>query len=412
MKTKNKLIFLAFPALLYGESLKEIVDIALLNNNIVNAKVYTQEAQKYTLKASRGNYLPTLSIGGNFQSLNERTPNVAGDIYSGYAKVAWNIYDAGKTYNNVKQNEALLNSKNLDLSAYQKELQKTIVEDFFSIKNAEASLEALNEKQKLLDAELQRVKMFFEVGSTTKDDVEKLQAELSNNLYQIETLKYQILSMQKLLSIKVGKEINTLKESILETPIQLETVQENDTITSLKQQKEALSYSAKGVDDTFEPYITVENTYNSYDYDRDDLNHPAGLDDQNKLMVSLNIKLFDGQVTNNQKKALLMQQKSLNEEIKQLEQIQETNAQLSLAQIETTKAQIQSAKSSLESAQSAYETVLEKYRVGASDNVAYLDALSVKTQAQALYSQAINNLQVAYAYYYYYTNQEIKEYIK
>lgn len=412
MKTKNKLIFLAFPALLYGESLKEIVNIALVNNNIVNAKVYTQESQKYALKASRGNYLPTLSIGGNFQSLNEKTPNVAGDIYSGYVKVSWNIYDAGKTYNNVKQNEALLHSSNLELTAYQKELQKTVVEDFYSIKNAEASLEALNEKQKLLDAELQRVKMFFEVGSTTKDDVEKLQAELSNNLYQIETLKYQILSMEKLLSIKIGKEIQSFEESAIEVPNQITTLKENDTIASLKQQKEALGYSAKSVDDTFEPYITVENTYNSYDYDRDDLNHPAGLDDQNKLMVSLNIKLFDGQVNNNQKKALLMQQKSLHEEIKQLEQIQETNAQLSLAQIETTKAQIQSAKSSLESAQSAYETVLEKYRVGVSDNVAYLDALSVKTQAQALYSQALNNLHVAYAYYYYYTNQEIKDYIK
>ena len=42
----------------------------------------------------------------------------------------------------------------------------------------------------------------------------------------------------------------------------------------------------------------------------------------------------------------------------------------------------------------------------------YLDALSVKTDALAQYKTALNNIQVAYATYYLYTNNEIREYVK
>jgi len=46
------------------------------------------------------------------------------------------------------------------------------------------------------------------------------------------------------------------------------------------------------------------------------------------------------------------------------------------------------------------------------DNIVYLDALSIKTNATALYTKSLNDLEVAYAIYYYYAGQKIKEFIK
>jgi outer membrane protein TolC len=59
------------------------------------------------------------------------------------------------------------------------------------------------------------------------------------------------------------------------------------------------------------------------------------------------------------------------------------------------------------------KTITQKYNAGIVDNVAYLDALSSKTQVQAMYKKALNDLEIAYAiYYYYYNNKNIEEFLQ
>lgn len=408
---KKRVLFLILPAFLYADNLKSLLEFATTNNNIVVSKTLTQEAKNLELESTKSGYYPTLDIGGTYQNLNQRSPGLAGEVYSGYATVGLDIYDGGKRSNLVKQNKALLQSATLDVSSYQKELQLAIVQDFYTIKSIEASLEALKEKQVQLKAELERIKKFYEVGTTTKDDVDKLQAAYSNNIYQIDTTKYQILSLKKLFSIKIGKNVHSFEESNILIPNNIQK-EINDNIQALKANASSLMHSANSINSAYKPQLKLENTYSFYDYDRTDIDHKEGLDDQNKLMVTLNIRLFDNGTTQKQKEAILIQKKALEKEISQLEQIQDINVHLALSKIDTTKAQITSAKSSLDSAISAYETITEKYRVGTIDNIAYLDALSVKTDAKAQYQTALNNLQIAYCSYYYYTNKNIQEFIK
>jgi len=408
---KKRVLFLLVPAFLYADNLKSLLEFATTNNNIVVSKTLTQKSKNLELDSAKSGYYPTLDIGGAYQNLNQRTPGAAGEVYTGYATVGLDIYDGGYRSNLVKQNKALLRASSFDLSSYKKSLQLSIVEDFYTIKSIEASLEALKEKQIQLLAELERVKKFYEVGTTTKDDVDKLQAAYSNNIYEIDTTKYQILSLKKLFSIKIGKKVDTFEESEITIPNNI-TKEIDDSIKALKQNADSLMYSANSLNSTYMPKLKVENTYSFYDYGRTDIDHTEGLDDQNKLMVTLNLRLFDNGTTQKQKEALLVQKQALEKEIAQQEQIQDINVHLALSKIETIKAQITSAKSSLDSANSAYETITEKYRVGTIDNIAYLDALTVKTDAKAQYKTALNNLQIAYCSYYYYTNKNIQEFIK
>ncbi len=408
---KKRLLFLILPAFVYAENLKTLLEFATINNNIVVSKSLTKESKLLNLQSTQSGYYPTIDLGGYYQRLDDKSNGLAGDIYSGYAEIGFDIYDGGKKSNIVKQNQALLQSAILDTTSYQKELQLSIVQDFYNIKSIETSLEALKEKQIQLEAELERVKRFYEVGTTTKDDVDKLQAAYSNNLYQIDTTKYQILSLKKLFSIKIGKKVDTFDESFISSP---ENIQKelNDNINALKQNSSSLIYTANSIDSTYKPQLRVEDTYSIYDYDRTDISHPKGLDNQNKLMLTLSLRLFDNSATQKQKESILIQKKALDKQIEQLEQMQDINVELALSKIETTKAQITSAKSSLDSAISAYETISEKYRVGSIDNIAYLDALSVKTNAKAQYKTALNNLQIAYGSYYFHTNKNIQEFTK
>ena len=142
----KKIALLLVPALFYADDLKSLLDFALSNNKMVQSRHLTQEAKSKELDSAKSSYFPTLDIGAYHQSKNERTPNLAGDIQSGYAKIGFDIYDGGKKSNTIKQNEALLEEASLNTEYYKKSLQLDVVQDFYTIKSTEATLKALEDK--------------------------------------------------------------------------------------------------------------------------------------------------------------------------------------------------------------------------------------------------------------------------
>lgn len=407
----KRLLILAIPALIYAEGLKSLLDFAVANNNIVLSKNLTEQSKFKDIESSISAKYPSVDIGGYYQNLNARSANTPGDIYNGYAKVSVDLYDGKYKQNTIEQRKALFEASKFDTAAYKKSLQLSIVQDFYNIKNTKASIEALEEMQNQLTAELSRVKKFYEVGSATKDDIDKLQAAYSNNAYLVDEAKYQLLSLKKLLSLKIGKKVETIDDSTIIEPIGVKQ-DLSDDVKILKQNAKALSYYADSFSSAYLPKVSLSDTLDFYGYGRYDAAHPRGLDNQNKLMLTVDIKLYDDGLASKQKQSVMIQKMALEKQIDQQIKTQDINVELALSKIKTAKAQIKSAKSSLVSAKSAFETVSKKYEVGSVDNVAYLDALTVRTNAKAQYEMALNNLQADYASYYYYTNKNIQEYVK
>lgn len=409
---KKRWLWLLLPALINADDLKSLLEFAASNNKMVLSKGLTIKSKEKDLSSSKSEYYPTLNLGGSYSRYDERSLYSPGDIYKGSASVALDIYDGGRRSSTISKNKSLLKSAGYSEKAYKKELELSIVEDFFNIKSTEASLSVLQEQQVQLQAEVDRVKRFYAVGSVTADDVDRLQAALNNNAYQIESTKYQILSLKQLFNVKIGKEVNSFEASTIDTPQNIEK-ELSDSISSVQESADALKFGAESINSQYYPTIHLEDSYVFYGYGRSDASgHPKGVDNQNILMLTVNMKLFDFGVASEQKESLLLQKESLQYEVEYLKQTQDVKVALASSKINTVKAQIQSAKSTLESAQSAYKTIAQKYRVGSVDNVTYLDALSVKTNAKAQYETALNNLQIAYGTYYYYTNKNIQEYIK
>jgi len=408
---KAKLLFLVIPAIIYADGLKELLDYANSNNNLIVSKSLTQKAKQQEVDASKSLNSPTIDIGGFYQSLDERTPNMAGDIYSGYAKISYDIYDGGKKSSITKQKQNELKSSQFDTTAFKKSLSLQIVQEFFTIKNIDASLLALDEQRKSLKAQLDRVKKFYEAQLSTKENIDKLQAAYDTNSYNIQSLKFQRLTTRQALELKVGKNISTLDKTkfIKQLDLNLEI---DDNIKSLQAKENSLQNLANSLNSAYLPQVNISDTYNINGYSRSDTLHPDGLDNQNKLMLSLNVRLFDGGSVSKRKQAIMINKQSLNSQIEYKTKEQKMLFDLSKSRIDTSKLKIKSASSALSSATSAYKTIDEKYKAGIVDNVAFLDALSVKTNATALYEKSLNDLEVAYAIYYFYAGKNIQEFLK
>jgi outer membrane protein TolC len=395
----------------YGDNLKELINYTNNHNKLLLSKKLSTKAKTEELKSSQSSSMPTIDIGGFYQSLNEKTPMIAGDIYSGYVKISYNIYDGRQKLSITKQKEDELKSIQFEKIAFQKSLALQIVQEFYTIKNIDATLNSLKEKQLTLNAQLQRVKKFFEANLSTKDDVDKLQSAYDTNSYNIESLKFQKSMALKELELKVGKNIASLDESKFKKHM-LDDMQINDTIKSLEHKKNSLKNLANSVGSVYLPQITISDTYNINGYQRYDTLHPKGLDNQNKIMLSINLRVFDGGTILKSKQALMINSKAIDAQIQYYKQEQKMLYELSISRIKTAKLKIKSAFSALKSAKSAYKTIEEKYKAGIVDNVAYLDALSVQTEALSLYKKSLNDLEVAYAIYYYYAGKNIQEFIQ
>ena len=174
----------------------------------------------------------------------------------------------------------------------------------------------------------------------------------------MESIKLNILTLKLDLSLQVGTKVDSLDKSefIVELGNELELV---DSIKSLEYSKKALKSFSKSIDSIYYPQLKVEDTYSLYGYDRTDAAHPKGLDNQNKIILSANIRIYDNGTVSNEKQAVEINTQALSKQIEYKTQEQKMLHELAEARIKTSKVKIKSASSALVSATSAFNSIIE-----------------------------------------------------
>lgn len=411
MPSRIRILILIVPIFLYGDSLKSLLEFSSKKSDLVVSKTYSKESKQVQVEVRKSTYYPTLDVGAFYQSLNERTPMRAGDTYSGYAKLSFDIYDGGAKSSLLSRSKNEYRASEFDLASTKKSLGLKITENFFNIKSLEATLESRDEARKSLKEQLRRMKRFYSAKLATSDDVDRLQAAYDTNIYEMESIRLDILTIHKALELNVGKKISSLEKSSFKEYAQSK-MQLIDSTRSLMASKEALIDGAQSIDSIYYPNIKIEDRYSAYGYSNTDTTHPEGLDDQNKILLSLNMRIFDMGVASKRKEALMINSQVVNTQIIYANKQQQMQYELAITRINISNIKIKSATSALKSANSAFKTIGKKYEVGIVDNVVYLDALSSQTKAKALYEKSLNDLEIAYATYYYYAGKNIEEFIK
>ena len=406
----KKIVLLLLPFLLYSETLKELILIAQNNNDLVVSKQYTQKSKSKKLASKTSSYFPTIDIGGFYKYDNKVFSFQAGDTMSGFAKIGYDIYDGGKRTSLIESANYSLNSALYDTQAYKKSLALQITQDFFTIKNLEASLDAREEAKKSLQEQLKRTQSFYDAKMATKDDIDRVQADFDTNIYNMESIKFQILSLKSLLELKVGKNILNLETASFHKSIS-DNYETLESIKALMAQNSSILSTANAIDSFYYPNVRVEDTYSIYKFNREDpLVTP--LKNQNTILLTLDIRLFDYGKIAKEKESVLLSTQALKARITHQTKEQKVQYKLSKMRILTAKARIKSAKSAFKAASSAFTTIEKKYNARIVDYIVYLETLTKKMNSKALYKTSLNDLEVAYATLYFYQAKDLKKELK
>jgi len=341
------------------------------------------------------------------------SPGQNGNIY---AAVSVDLYDGGRK-------DAILRSRGFEheaslfeKAAFEKSITLEIVRHYYGIQTLKATLHALQKRAEELKAQIVRVKKFRGAGLSTQEDVDKLVSVYENNNFTLENTKLSLERSEENLKLISGLSAKHLKKNYFAEPrhISFETF---ETIKMLQAQAKAVGENANALDAGYMPQVNLSDTYHQSHFD--DFVSVPGLggdefliDHQNKVTVSVNMRIFDNGKMAKESEAVKYQKLALLSQIDHAKREQRMNYKLAGKSLRTSRAKLKSSKSALKAASSTYEVIRQKFEVGLVDNIAFLDALAQRTLAYARYKETIYDYEVKKSIYYYYAGKDPKEFIR
>jgi outer membrane protein TolC len=412
------ILWMLVPFFIFAQShsLKTLINHANKENELIKAKEINIKSKQKEVDAAKSAYWPTVDIGASHSMLSPNYIASPGQVSSAYASVSMDLYDGGRK-------DALLRGKGFEHEAslfekraFEKSITLEIVRHYYGIQKLKATLQALQERSAELKEQIKRVKKFIAAGLATQEEVDKLQSVYDNNDYTMENTKLLLVTSEENLQLLSGLPAKHLKSNRFKEPenVRFETF-ENTKI--LQANANAVGEASNAIDAGYKPQVNLSDTYNRSHYD-DTVSIPGFsgdgflIDNQNKLMISVNMRIFDNGKMDRESEAVKYQKMALLSQIDYAKKEQKMNFKLAGKSLETTRTKYKSAKSGLKAASSTYNVLKQKFEVGLVDNIAYLDALTQKTLAQARYKETLYDYEISKSIYYYYAGKDPKEFIQ
>ncbi len=412
------LVILVLPLFVFAQShgLKTFINSASKTNGLIKAKEINIKAKREQVEAAKSAYWPTVDIGADYSLSSPNYLVSPGQVGNAYASVSVELYDGGRK-------DALLRAKDFEheaslfeKSAFEKSITLEIVRHYYGIKKLKATIHALEERSTELKAQIARVKKFKGAGLSTQEDIDKLVSVYENNNFTLENAKFRLETSEENLRLISGLSAKYLKRNYFIEPkhIRFEVF---ENIKMLQANASAVGENANAIDAAYMPQVNLSDTYHKSHFD--DLLSSPGIDGsgflidhQNKLMVSVNMRVFDNGRIAKESEAVKYQKLSQLSQIEYAEKEQKMNFKLAGKSMKTNRIKLKSSKSALKAAKSTYDVIRQKFEVGLVDNIAFLDALSKRTLAQARYKETIYDYEIRKSIYYYYAGKDPKEFIR
>jgi outer membrane protein TolC len=410
------LLFMILPLFVFAKSygLRELIDHANSHNHMVQSKSLNIKSKVKEIEAAKSAYWPTLDISAGHVLVDPNNLVDPGQTTSVSAIISMELYDGGRK-------NALLRAKNFEHKAslfekraFEKSIALDIINSYYTIRKLKATLYALQERSKELKIQIHRMKKFKISGLSTQEDVDKLQAAYDNNEYIVENTKLALISNEENLYLQSGLPAKYLKNNSFKEPKNVH-FEPYEKIKILNANAQALAENANAIHAGYMPQVSVSDIYNRSHYS-DTVNVPGmdGLlpEHQNRLMLSVNIRLFDHGKMKRDREAVLYQKMALDSQKKHAQDEQKMNFRIASERLRTVRVKLKSTKSALHASRSTYKTILKKFEVGMVDNITYLDALNNVTLSKARYKETLYDYEISKSIYYYYAGKNPKEFIR
>lgn len=407
-------------------TLQECINYALEKNiQLQQNKISLQESE-IDIKDARASLFPSLSFSTGHNVVNrpyqEQSNTVNGtEIISSDEKTTyngnyslnaqWTLWNGGQRLNNLKQQKTNRDIARLTVSETENTLQEQITQLFIQILYADESIQINRSTLEVSKATYKRGQELFAEGSLSKADLAQLEAQVSDDQYQLvtaeSTWRNYKLQLKQLLELDGSEEFNLVlpelnDENILKMlPSQTDVYQAAMAIRpeiqssrlSIENAKLGISAAKAGYYPTISLSASSSSTTNSASTNNWAQQMKYGWN--NMIGISLSIPIFDNrQNKSNVQKARLQYNTSQLDLINKQKELYSTIEGLWLDALNAQQ-QYVAAETKVKSSQTSFDMVNEQFNLGMKNTVELLteknNLLSAKQQlVQAKYMAILN----------------------
>ena len=409
-----KKIYFTFlvPIFLYSQNLEELVNLTI-ENRLVESSKQNLDALKDEYKSVQRGYLPKLDAGASYSINEHEYPNNPKKRANAYGSLNYLLYDGGKKYDIYDGYETNIKSGEKSLDALKNNLSLTVIQYYFDYLSLEAKKDAKQKEIEQLTAQEDRIGRFYNAGTTTEDELQKIVSRLQNAIVELQEIELNIITITHNLEYITGTQVSITDGSKLQDINNLIQKSPRFDIQALDLSTQSKQSVAQAQKSGYYPTITLDNTFNYYDnnydrknYDTDTNNH------QNVASANMKWNLFSFGQTKYQYESKQKEYLASRSNFEYEKNKADVDLQLALKSYNIAKAKIKSTEATLKAAQSAYEIIKSKFENGLIDNVAFLQSLTEKYDAISQHKKAINDLEVKKATIIYHSGEKLQEYIR
>ena len=398
-------------------SLKDCIQYALDKNiQLRQEKISLQESEE-EVRSAKAALFPSLSFNTGQNIVNrpfqEQSAMVNGTeiiesnnktTYNGSYNLSaqWTVWNGNKRLNNIKQQKTNRNITRLNVSEAENTLQEEIARLFIQILYADESVAINKATLEGSQATFERGEELFNEGSLSKADLAQLEAQVSNDQYQLvtaeSTLRSYKLQLKQLLELNGSQEMNLIlpqpddiqimallpsKEDVYQTALLTRPEIQSGKL-SIENAKLSLSSAKAG----YMPTISLSASTSSMTNNASQNNwaHQMKYGWNNMIGLNISIPISDQRQT---KTAVRKARLQYNASLLTLSDIQKTlYSNIENAYLDALNAQQQykAAGAKLKSSQLSFDMVSEQFNLGMKNTV---ELLTEKNNLQSAQQQCI-----------------------
>ncbi len=403
---------LCLPIFLYAYTLEELVELSH-KNRVVESASHLLNSKERAYESTKNSYLPNIELGATYQNAYEESPSSPQNALKAQASLKYTVYDGGKEQSLYSQLKSGIDSSKMSVEALKMSLSLDISRLYFGYLAFDADKRAKLQEIEQLRAELNRLKLFYEAGSITHDELDKIDSRVKNAMVKLNEIElenqkilyaFEYYTLQKIDLVEDGSHVKFVNEQDPSTRADIKAL-EHSAVSILH---EAQSKKSQNL-----PQVTFNNTlsYNDYYFDNKNLESNFLVETQNIAMVNLSWNVFDFDTVAKSYESKFEEYLSKKSTLEHEKHKADVEYRLAKKSLEIAKLKIDASKSALDAASATYDLVKIRYENRAIDNVAYLQSLSEKFDAQRDYERALLDVEMKKAELIYYSGKDIKEFL-
>ena len=393
--------------------LQTCIDYALQHNITIQRNRISAQSTEEDLKTAKAEWFPSLS--GNVSQRIVNRPNtdngtiISGDnITTSQSKTSyngsygidanWTLFNGGSRVNGIKQQK--LNSRIAELSVAESEnsIQENIMQLYMQILYAAEAVKVNEGTLEVSRATFERGKQLYDAGSLSAADLAQLEAQVSNDNYQVVTAQATLqdyrLQLKQLLELDGDYEMQLEMPELDNTDVLDPLPLKNDVyrtalalrpeIESGRLNIEAADLGIKVARAGYIPSISLSAGIGSTNANGSDFSFSEQIKQNwnNSLGVTLSIPIFNQRQTKSAvNKAKLQKQTSQLDLLDSQKELYRTDARSAQQQYEAALQQVKSS-------QTSYDLVSEQFSLGMKNTVELLTEKNNLLNAQQSLLQA------------------------